>query len=264
MALLNLAVNARDAMPGGGTLRITLAAEHLAEGRLIGSHGALLPAGRYVRLSVADTGSGMHAETLARAVEPFFSTKGIGKGTGLGLSMVHGTASQMGGALTISSEPGVGTRVDLLLPCGTTAVEAATPGEVRQADGIRSGRALLVDDEDLVRHSTADMLVDLGYDVIEASSAEEAMRILNDGATFDLLVTDHLMPRMTGTELAALVAARRPGMAILLVSGYAETEGVASDLTRLTKPFLRRTGEKPVVLVRGSGRRHGRLAERQS
>ena len=237
MALLNLAVNARDAMPGGGTLRITLAAEHLAEGRLIGSHGALLPAGRYVRLSVADTGSGMHAETLARAVEPFFSTKGIGKGTGLGLSMVHGLASQMGGALTISSEPGVGTQVDLLLPCGTTAVEAATPGEVRQADGIRSGRALLVDDEDLVRHSTADMLVDLGYDVIEASSAEEAMRILNDGATFDLLVTDHLMPRMTGTELAALVAARRPGMAILLVSGYAETEGVASDLTRLTKPF---------------------------
>ena len=237
MALLNLAVNARDAMPGGGTLHITLAPEHLGEGQRIGSHGTVLPAGRYVRLSVADTGSGMDAETLARAVEPFFSTKGIGKGTGLGLSMVHGLASQLGGALTIRSTPGAGTRVDLLLPSGTAAPDDMVLGEPRVAERMRSGRVLLVDDEDLVRHSTADMLLDLGYEVVEAASAQEALSIIEDGGHFDLLVTDHLMPGMTGTQLAARVQARRPDMATLLVSGYAETEGVAAHLARLTKPF---------------------------
>ncbi|MEJ8631243.1 ATP-binding protein [Sphingomonas sp. I4] len=232
MALLNLAVNARDAMPGGGTLRIAVSHEHVTD-----AHTLTLSPGDYIRLSVADTGSGMDAATLARAVEPFFSTKGVGKGTGLGLSMVHGLASQLGGALDIDSHPGQGTRIDLLLPVSGSAVDRVVMGPSCAGPTRRSGRALLVDDEELVRHSTADMLGDLGYAVIEAASAEEAMRIVDDGAAFDLLVTDHMMPGLSGTELARLVTARRPGVSVLLVSGYAEMDGVEPTMARLTKPF---------------------------
>lgn len=228
MALLNLAVNARDAMPDGGTLRIT------ASRRDAGTDGA---PGDYICLSVADTGSGMDAATLARAVEPFFSTKGVGKGTGLGLSMVHGLASQLGGALDIQSVPGQGTRVALFLPVSGSASPVAAAGPACAGPAKRSGRVLLVDDEELVRHSTADMLGDLGYAVIEAGSAEEAVRLVEADTAFDLLVTDHLMPGMSGTDLARLVQARRPGVAILLVSGYAEAEGVEPSMPRLTKPF---------------------------
>ncbi|WP_230481071.1 PAS domain-containing protein [Sphingomonas sp. Leaf21] len=235
MALLNLAVNARDAMPEGGRLRIALGQERVDEGR-----GLPVVAGDYIRLSVTDTGSGMDAATLARAVEPFFSTKGVGKGTGLGLSMVHGLALQLGGALTIRSEPGEGTEVALFLPVSGSVRQEPVVAPTCAGPARRSGRALLVDDEDLVRHSTADMLADLGYDVIEAASGEEAVAMLDDGVAFDLLVTDHLMPGLSGTELARLVRARRPGVAILLVSGYAETDGVASSLARLTKPFRQR------------------------
>jgi signal transduction histidine kinase/CheY-like chemotaxis protein len=228
MALLNLAVNARDAMPEGGTLRIT------ASRRDVGTDGE---PGDYICLSVADTGSGMDAATLARAVEPFFSTKGVGKGTGLGLSMVHGLASQLGGALDIQSVPGQGTRVALFLPVSGSAPPVAAAGPACAGPTKRSGRVLLVDDEELVRHSTADMLGDLGYAVIEAASAEEAVRLVEADTAFDLLVTDHLMPGMSGTDLARLVQARRPGVAILLVSGYAEAEGVEPSMPRLTKPF---------------------------
>jgi CheY-like chemotaxis protein len=225
-------VNARDAMPGGGTLRIAVSHEHVTA-----AHTLAVPPGDYIRLSVTDTGSGMDAATLARAVEPFFSTKGVGKGTGLGLSMVHGLASQLGGALDIDSRPGQGTRVDLLLPVSGSAVDPVVAGQLCAGPTRRSGRALLVDDEDLVRHSTADMLGDLGYTVIEATSAEDAMRIVDEGAAFDLLVTDHLMPGLSGTELARLVKARRPGVSILLVSGYADADGVDPSVARLTKPF---------------------------
>jgi CheY-like chemotaxis protein len=235
LALLNLAVNARDAMPEGGRLRIALGQERVDAGR-----GLPVVAGDYIRLSVTDTGSGMDAATLARAVEPFFSTKGVGKGTGLGLSMVHGLALQLGGALTIRSEPGEGTEVALFLPVSGSVRQEPVLAPTCAGPARRSGRALLVDDEDLVRHSTADMLADLGYDVIEAASGEEAVAMLDDGVAFDLLVTDHLMPGLSGTELARLVRARRPGVAILLVSGYAETDGVASSLARLTKPFRQR------------------------
>ena len=172
MALLNLAVNARDAMREGGTLRISASADTVAAGS-----NAKLRSGRYVRLSVADTGIGMDHATLARAVEPFFSTKGVGKGTGLGLSMVHGLASQLGGALTITSKLGLGTNVELWLP-QTEAVPEAT-ALMREAEPIQgSGTALLVDDEDIVRLSTADMLGGLGYRVVEAASAEEALRVI--------------------------------------------------------------------------------------
>ncbi len=232
MALLNLAVNARDAMPEGGRLTIAASRESVR-----GRHPAGLKQGHYVRLAVADTGQGMDASTLAHAVEPFFSTKGVGRGTGLGLSMVHGLAAQLGGGLTIDSRPGDGTTVALWLPLSAEPVGAT--GEIRAAGPevqVR-GRALLVDDEDLVRMSTADMLADLGFEVLEAASAEEALRILRDGTAVDLLVTDHLMPGMSGAELAHQARTLRPGLPVLIVSGYAEAEGIAPDLPRLVKPF---------------------------
>ena len=193
--------------------------------------------GRYVCLSVADTGIGMDAETLARAVEPFFSTKGIGKGTGLGLSMAHGLASQLGGALTIQSRPGIGTNIQVWLPASPAAAGPDAPAAEEQGGGGASGTALLVDDEELVRMSTADMLADLGYSVVEATSAEEAQQLLHRGLRPDLLVTDHLMPGMNGTDLAREVRATYPDLKVLIISGYAEAEGIAPDLPRLTKPF---------------------------
>jgi PAS domain S-box-containing protein len=232
MALLNLAVNARDAMPDGGTLRISATGEEVAA-----HHRSKLRAGRYIRLSVADTGTGMDEATIARAIEPFFSTKGIGKGTGLGLSMVHGLASQLGGSLTIQSRPGLGTNVELWLPESAVAPEPAEPVAIVAASAEVRGSVLLVDDEELVRMSTADMLSDLGYSVTEATSGEDALRVLSTAGPFDLLVTDHLMPGMTGTELAQTLREERPGMPVLLVSGYAERSGIEADLPRLTKPF---------------------------
>jgi PAS domain S-box-containing protein len=232
MAVLNLAVNARDAMPDGGTLRISV--EAATVGR---QHRSKLKPGRYLNLSVADTGIGMDEATLARAIEPFFSTKGVGKGTGLGLSMVHGLASQLGGALTVRSAPGMGTNIELWLPQGeNVAVPAELPAE-DHAIPAAAGTVLLVDDEDLVRLSTADMLIDLGYHVIEAATAEEALRLLNRGLNPDIVVTDHLMPGMTGTDLARTLRGEWPSIKTLIVSGYAETAGIAADLPRLTKPF---------------------------
>ena len=232
MALLNLSVNARDAMPEGGTLRISASAETVG----LGAQANLSP-GSYIRMSVADTGAGMDEATLQRAVEPFFSTKGVGQGTGLGLSMVHGLASQLGGALMIQSTPGLGTNVELWLPQSLDR-PSGDPSEPNVAKaGRTSGTALLVDDEVLVRASTADMLMDLGYDVVEASSGEEALRLLEEDRHFDILVTDHLMPGLNGTDLARLVRTSRPSTPVLLVSGYGEREGLDPDLPRLTKPF---------------------------
>lgn len=232
MAILNLAVNARDAMVGGGTLRISARAEVVAA-----SHPTRLDPGRYVCISVADTGQGMEPNVLARAIEPFFSTKGVGRGTGLGLSMVHGLASQLGGALRIDSKVGFGTNAQIWLPASTSAVEDASAEPVGSDHRVAVGTALLVDDEELVRTSTADMLADLGYAVVEASSAEEALRVVKDGLRFDVLVTDHLMPGMSGTELAREVLRRQADAHVLVVSGYAEVDGVAPDLPRLVKPF---------------------------
>ena len=231
MAILNLSVNARDAMPEGGRLSISA-----RPGEVATDHPAGLAPGRYIRLSVADTGVGMDAETLRRAVEPFYSTKGIGKGTGLGLSMVHGLAAQLGGALTIDSRVGLGTSIELWLPATTMSQDhAARPDETVLTPG--AGRALVVDDEDVVRASTADMLADLGYQIVEADSAEQALRLIDAGMIPDLLVTDHLMPGRSGTDLAREVIARFPAMRTLIVSGYAEAEGVDPDLPRLIKPF---------------------------
>lgn len=231
MAILNLAVNARDAMHDGGSL--TISAVH----EIVGKEQAELRPGAYLRLTIADTGVGMDETTLARAVEPFFSTKGVGKGTGLGLSMVHGLALQLNGRVAIRSALGEGTTVELWLPASSvpTSEDESEP----HAPSIPRGRgtALLVDDEELVRLSTADMLFDLGYEVTEAASAEEALRLLGGGLVPSLMVTDHLMPGISGAELARLVRSQRPDLPVLIVSGYAEAGGVAPDLVRLAKPF---------------------------
>jgi len=228
MALLNLAVNGRDAMIDGGTLTVS------AKAGVVDANHKLTP-GAYVVLSVSDTGSGMDAETLARAVEPFFSTKEIGKGTGLGLSMIHGLAAQLGGALELSSVVGVGTTVDMWLPIAGEGAPVAA-ALVEGVDEKGAGLVLLVDDEDFVRASTAEMLMDLGYEVIEVTSAKAAMQHLSD-PRLKLVVTDHLMPGMTGAEFARAVQTQRPKLPVLVISGYAEVEDLAPDLPRLIKPF---------------------------
>ena len=230
MAILNLSVNARDAMPNGGRLTLSAQIEDVGP-----DHPAGLEPGPYVRISVADTGKGMDSETLRRSIEPFFSTKGIGQGTGLGLSMVHGLAAQLGGALTIDSRPGVGTDVGLWLPATSlAAVGTEAPDTIAFA---ATGVVLLVDDEDFVRSSTAAMLADLGYQVIEAGSAEAALELLDGGATPDVLITDHLMPGLSGTDLARAFRGRFPDRRLLIISGYADVEGIDPDLPRLVKPF---------------------------
>jgi len=232
MAILNLAVNARDAMPAGGVLTISAGAATAAA-----AAGAGLPPGRYVRLAVADTGVGMDPATLERAVEPFFSTKGVGRGTGLGLSMVHGLAAQLGGALTLDSRQGVGTTASLWLPVSDEVpAPAAARGAPDSVNRASRGTVLLVDDEPLVRASTADMLAELGYAVVEAESGQEALAMLDAHAP-DLVITDHLMPGISGTDLTRILAAERPGLPVLIISGYADLDGLPADIPRLTKPF---------------------------
>ncbi len=232
MALLNLAVNARDAMPEGGVLTIAARRESIRSGHRTG-----LRQGHYVCLSVTDTGLGMDEATRARAIEPFFSTKGVGKGTGLGLSMVHGLVAQLGGKLLIDSAPGRGTTIALWLPVSFAAAIAADVAESVPTSPKTRGTALLVDDEDLVRMTTGEMLLDIGFDVVEAKSADEALRLIEQGAKLDIVVTDHLMPGMSGADLARALCAIRPELPVLLVSGYAEAAGISSDMARLAKPF---------------------------
>jgi signal transduction histidine kinase/CheY-like chemotaxis protein len=230
LAILNLAINARDAMPDGGRIYISVA-EYQTKGE------AALGPGRYLKLSVADTGSGMSPETLKRAIEPFFSTKQVGKGTGLGLSMVHGLAVQLGGALQLTSTVDKGTCATLVLPIATVAPEtesAALPTERIKRKAV----ILFVDDDPLIAMSTTEMLEDLGHRVIGANSGQHAMDILKSEQPLDLMVTDHMMPGMTGLELAAASRKVRPSLPVLLATGYAELpEGAQLDLPRLAKPY---------------------------
>ena len=230
LAILNLAINARDAMPDGGSIEIRIRDDQADE-------EARLPPGQYLALSVIDTGEGMSAETLKRAVEPFFSSKPVGKGTGLGLSMVHGLAVQLGGALQLSSEVGVGTTATLILPVATQLPKAQASIPVRRQAG-RSAVILFVDDDPLIAMSTTEMLEDLGHRVIGVSSGLHALDIIRSGQQIDLMVTDHVMPGMTGLELAAASRQLRPSLPILLATGYAELpEGSQLDLPRLAKPY---------------------------
>lgn len=235
LALLNLAVNARDAMPDGGTLRISASEQVLAPG----ASGGLRP-GRYVCLSVADTGIGMDATTLLRATEPFFTTKGIGKGTGLGLSMAQGLAAQSGGRLVLRSEPGQGTTAELWLPAAQEAAHRGSPEAETPLPlpGQAALTILVVDDDALVLANTAAMLEDLGHAVLTASSGHEALAQLGMAQRIDLVVTDQAMPGMTGAQLAAALRSEHPDLPVLLVSGYADLpSGPGGRLPRLNKPF---------------------------
>ena len=238
LALMNLAVNARDAMPNGGVLTIT--ARDDGSG---GEQYALpkpLPRGEYVHISVADTGAGMTEATLARAMEPFFTTKGVGKGTGLGLSMVHGLTAQSGGAIHMTSQQGKGTVVHLWLPRAEREDirEIAPVTKAPAKDGAGGSRVLLVDDDALVSMGAADMLMDLGHSVTEASSGTQALQILEANPEFDLVVTDYAMPGMTGLDLAAKIKELRPHMPIIIATGYAELPPDAPhDFLRLGKPY---------------------------
>ncbi|CAN5906133.1 PAS domain-containing sensor histidine kinase [soil metagenome] len=231
-SLLNLAVNARDAMPKGGTLTISAHNETL-------TGEAALPAGRYVRLTLADTGEGMDGETMRRATEPFFTTKGTGKGTGLGLSMVHGMVEQLGGQFILHSVPDKGTTVAIWLPVAAqTAVAAEAVPVAPTIARQRPLTVLAVDDDALVLTNTRAMLEDLGHTVLPAQSAERALAHLESDATVDLVITDHAMPRMTGSDLARHIRARWPHMPIVLATGYAELPPDAdSRLFRLSKPY---------------------------
>ncbi len=233
LALLNLAINARDAMPGGGRLMLGV-----SEASVDGRNALGLKGGGYVRLVVADTGSGMDQATLARATEPFFSTKGVGKGTGLGLSMVHGLAAQSGGTLKLESVPGTGTTIELWLPASAeTGVEPDKPA-AEPVVAERAATVLLVDDEELVRSATAEMLRDIGYSVIELASASQALSAIRSGIDADILVSDYVMPGMTGGQLINELRATGVRIPTLLVTGYAATgEDVPGDVTRLAKPF---------------------------
>jgi len=233
LAILNLCVNARDAMPDGGPL--TILVEEVAMGPR--SQPQLKP-GLYVRLSVIDAGHGMDAETIVRAVEPFFSTKEFGRGTGLGLSMVHGLTAQLGGGFDLTSAPGEGTRVDLYLPVSKDAAPAVrtSAGEKTSWTG-RELSILLVDDEELVRVATAEMLRDLGHTVEVSHGALDALARLESGSVFDVIVTDYMMPGMDGHALAQHVHKSRPELPVLLITGYTGPTEDVRDLPLLTKPF---------------------------
>ncbi|HEX3536383.1 MAG TPA: response regulator [Stellaceae bacterium] len=234
LAILNLALNARDAMPRGGQLTISARRAQVADGEIPG-----LAPGDYICVAESDTGTGMDDVTLKRATEPFFTTKGTGQGTGLGLSMVDGLVAQSGGAMRIQSQLGVGTTIELWLPVSDgQPTEHPRRAAAPRVDGVRPCRVLLVDDDPIVASGTAAMLEDLGHVAIDVSSGAQALELLADDPDIDLVITDHAMPEMTGGELAVAIKRRWPGLPVALVSGYTELPGeLHPDLPRLAKPY---------------------------
>ena len=240
--IMNLAVNARDAMPSGGKLVIETSNADLD--RAYSSVHPLVQPGRYVLLAVSDTGTGMDAQTQARIFEPFFTTKGQGKGTGLGLSTVYGVVKQSGGYVWVYSEIGKGTSFKIYLPRVDQAEDAASPVPSSEAP-LGAGTILLAEDEQEVREVAREFLESGGYTVLEARDGADALRLAEQYAgIIDLLVTDMVMPGMTGQELAARIQEKRKGLHVIFMSGYSEyaaVEAAHSDpaLRLLTKPFSR-------------------------
>jgi CheY-like chemotaxis protein len=245
LALMNLAINARDAMADGGTIAITARNSAAAEGNELE-----LPPGDYVVLTISDTGCGIAPEILERVTEPFFTTKDVGKGTGLGLSMVYGFAHQSGGAIDIRSELGIGTAVEIWLPRADAAPAAnlidepkqlAAPKRAKPKAEQRCLRILLVDDHEAVRETTAALLRDLGHKVASARDGLAMLKMLKTAPRdYDLVVTDYAMPLLSGGE--ALLRAReiRPDLPGLIISGYADAQSIErkpEDVAVLTKPF---------------------------
>ncbi len=224
-AVLNIAVNGRDAMPDGGTLRITTASEQAERGPMIA-------------LSVADTGTGMDAATIERAMEPFFTTKAAGKGTGLGLSQVYGFATQSGGDLRIDSTPGHGTRVTILLPCSNLALTPPPQAQQSVADTGRTGSVLLVEDNEAVGEFAEALLRELGHRVVRARSGNEALEVARV-AQFDVVLSDVVMPGMSGIELAETLATLHPKLPVILTTGYSDqiSRSGAGGRAVLLKPY---------------------------
>ena len=233
LAILNLAVNARDAMPQGGTLTIATHHEHV-------THAPPLAPGDYVRLSISDSGGGMSDATLQRAMEPFFTTKGAGKGTGLGLPMVHGLAAQSGGQFMLRSTEDVGTTAELWLPVAPEG-SALRADKAAAPDALAVSSALLivaVDDDALVLAGTVAMLEELGHTVLPAGSAEAAIALVAGAPTVGLVITDQVMPLMTGAELARRLKQDRPELPVILATGFGEVpDDLEAKLFRLAKPF---------------------------
>jgi len=231
MALLNLAINARDAMPEGGCLRFH--ARHAVP------PAALLPEGDYVCIGVTDNGQGMSAEVAARVFEPFFTTKGVGKGTGLGLSQVYGVAQQSGGGARILSTPGSGTTVEIWLRCATLGQDGASPDAARARRRRPGARILVVEDDDEVRTSIAESLGALGHVVTQAADGMAALSALESERP-DLMITDYLMPGMTGAELMRRARHAFPGMPMIIATGYADMRAIEESIGAgilLRKPF---------------------------
>jgi PAS domain S-box-containing protein len=247
-ALLNLVVNARDAMSGGGSIVISAKKRTLGDGQVKD-----LKAGDYVCLSVKDEGAGMDAETLEKATTPFFTTKGIGKGTGLGLPMVQGLMAQSGGGLVMKSQSGKGTTAELWLRVSDVAAEMDQPRAVEpELVPSRPLAVLVVDDDGLVLMNTILMLEDLGHRPTEAMSGEEALALLEAGPLPDVVVTDHAMPHMTGAELAEKIVALYPDQKVILATGFAELpDGLEVDIPRLAKPFTQRLLNETIAKVVG-------------
>jgi signal transduction histidine kinase/CheY-like chemotaxis protein len=249
LAILNLAVNARDAMPDGGRLEIFTSLLDRDHDRPAG-----VPEGEFVALTIRDTGIGMDKDTADRAIEPFFSTKELGEGTGLGLSMVDGLIAQLGGKLTISSEPGEGTTINLFLPQAGIPIRRSTESSTHDFPTEKArGTVLLIDDDELVRAGTADMLSELGFHVLEAATANQGLEVIETQPTLSAVVTDHLMPGMTGAELARKLKDEHPELPVLLISGYQNIESVAPDIPRLSKPFRHAQLGASIASLLGNG-----------
>ena len=250
LALLNLALNARDAMPRGGTLTISACRAVIGVGDVLG-----LKPGEYVCIAEEDTGIGMEETIVKRATEPFFTTKGPGRGTGLGLSMVDGLVAQSGGVMRISSKIGVGTTIELWLPIAAPEkAKEVRPADRVHTDGLRSCRVLVVDDDPIVAAGTAAMLEDLGHSAIEAGSAEIALEVLSSEPGIDFVITDHAMPGMTGTDLAERIRRTWPGVPVVLASGYPEIPGDELGVPRLSKPYRQEELARLLASMIGPGR----------
>jgi PAS domain S-box-containing protein len=235
LALLNLCINARDAMPDGGVITVTTRNRHLRDGEV-----AEVAAGDYIAIAVADNGCGIPPDVMEHVFEPFFTTKDVGQGTGLGLAMVHGLAQQSGGGAAITSEPGKGTLVELFFPrsIGVVQVEEKAPEAGAAAASPR--RILLVDDDPEVREVVAELLLDMGHDLIETASGAAALSALAQDDQVDLVIADLAMPGMTGFEFATAVRERWSHLPILMVTGYADITKLPSlpgEFALLHKPF---------------------------
>jgi two-component system cell cycle sensor histidine kinase/response regulator CckA len=260
-AIINLVVNARDAMPSGGTVTLKTVNEMVSQSSALGT--AIMPAGDYVRIEVADTGIGMSKEIQSKIFDPFFTTKPVGQGTGLGLATVYGIVKQSGGFITVDSEVGRGTCFKIYLPrrkveAGETAPAEAAPQVARDVTG--QDTILLVEDEEAVRSFAARALRMRGYNVLEAGGGEEALEIVKAGETkIDLVITDVVMPNMDGPTMVRHIKVLKPDLAVIFMSGYAEeafrrNDQNSEDIHFLPKPFgLKQLAAKVKEVLAGAG-----------